>query len=216
MELTTLSTGSKSNCYILQNNESALIIEAGVRKDEVLRVLDYDTSKIQEVLISHQHGDHAKYQREITSLVPAAFRIAFRVSSFRVQHDCDNQGFFIHHPDIGNLMYLTDAYYIPIRPKGLNHLLVEANYSEDILSQNVEKGYLNPGLARRIRENHLSIERLEHWLRLIDTSQLKTVILCHLSDGNSNEEDFKKRIQKITGVPVYIAEKNQKLIFPVL
>jgi hypothetical protein len=34
---------------------------------------------------------------------------------------------------------------------------------------------------------------------------LQEIHLLHLSDANSNEKEFKEKIQKLTGVPVYVA-----------
>jgi phosphoribosyl 1,2-cyclic phosphodiesterase len=136
----------------------------------------------------------------------------FTYQPFDVEHDESNQAFLIKHPDMGSLFYLSDAAYIPAKINGLNHLLIEANYSEDILEQNVQDGRINQRLAERIKENHLSIERLEHWLRLIDLSQLRTITLCHLSDKNSDQEWFKAKIGALTGLPVHIAEPRMSVV----
>lgn len=39
-------------------------------------------------------------------------------------------------------------------------------------------------------------------------SSLNTVILCHLSDGQSDEEAFKKRVNDEFGIMPYIADKG--------
>lgn len=55
MQLVVLGSSSKGNCYLLQNENDCLIIEAGVRFKEVKEVLDFNISKIRGVLISHEH-----------------------------------------------------------------------------------------------------------------------------------------------------------------
>ena len=55
MELTVLSSSSKGNCYILQNDNEALVIEAGVSLLEVKKAVGFNISKIRGVLISHEH-----------------------------------------------------------------------------------------------------------------------------------------------------------------
>lgn len=55
MKLKVLGSGSSGNCYILENDTEALIIEAGVPFMEVKKALDFNISKIQGVVISHEH-----------------------------------------------------------------------------------------------------------------------------------------------------------------
>lgn len=61
MKLTVLASGSKANCYVIQNNSEALIIEAGVSFKEVQKSLDFNISKVAGCLITHEHSDHCKY-----------------------------------------------------------------------------------------------------------------------------------------------------------
>jgi phosphoribosyl 1,2-cyclic phosphodiesterase len=217
MELQVLGTGSAGNCYVLQNDKEALVLEAGVSHKRLLNAINYDTTKVKGLLVSHLHGDHARYLRQYQwtlygdtyghSNILDAYA-GFTYQSIDVEHDAANQAFIIEHPDIGSLFYLSDACYIPAKVNGLNHLLVEANYSEPILEQNVERGLMHRRLAQRIKDNHLSIEALEHWLRLVDISQLQSVTLCHLSDKNSDKYEFKNRIQQLTGVYCSVAQEG--------
>ena len=60
MVLKVLGSSSQGNCYILENRDEALIIEAGVRFIEVKKALGFDIRKVSGCLITHQHNDHAK------------------------------------------------------------------------------------------------------------------------------------------------------------
>ena len=64
MKLRVLGSGSSGNCYILENEAEALIIEAGVPFMEVKKILNFNVRKIVGVVVSHSHGDHAKYISE--------------------------------------------------------------------------------------------------------------------------------------------------------
>ena len=55
MKLRVLGSSSAGNCYILENNTEALIIEAGLPFMEAKKALDFNTKKIQGVVISHEH-----------------------------------------------------------------------------------------------------------------------------------------------------------------
>lgn len=55
MYLKCLGSSSSGNCYILENENEALIIEAGINLSEVKKALNFNISKIRGVLISHEH-----------------------------------------------------------------------------------------------------------------------------------------------------------------
>lgn len=132
------------------------------------------------------------------------------ITAFHAKHDAAEPCMFlISHPEMGTLAFATDTYLIPYDFRGLDHYLIEANYSLKILNEKVCNGSLNTKLAQRIMKSHLSLERAIQQVKGSDT--LQNVILIHLSDSNSNAEEFKAEVQKATGKPVYIADKGLKI-----
>ncbi len=66
MKLTVINSGSKGNCYILHNEDEALMLEAGAPFTEVLRATGAAVcERIEACLLSHEHGDHAKYVKDV-------------------------------------------------------------------------------------------------------------------------------------------------------
>ena len=59
MKLKVLGSNSLGNCYILENKDEALILEAGIKLVNVKKALNYNISKIVGCLVSHEHNDHA-------------------------------------------------------------------------------------------------------------------------------------------------------------
>lgn len=217
MLLKILGTGSDGNCYVLQDQNEACIIEAGVSAKKVLKAINYEPSKVTRLLISHNHGDHAQYRDEILNTLTGDLQCGlslrssgFDVTPFSLNHDVDNVGYVIQKGDV-RLLYASDTASIDYKVPGLTHMLVECNYSEDILANNVEKGIVHPALADRIRANHYSLERLLHYLSIIDKSKLQRIVLCHLSNKNSDAQLFQNEVEKATGLPVHIAEKKQNI-----
>lgn len=84
--------------------------------------------------------------------------------------------------------------------------MIECNHSYDILNSNVESGVLDSGLKNRLIKSHFSLENVKEFLKANDLSQVQEIWLIHLSDGNSNAEQFKREIQELTGKVVYIAD----------
>ena len=64
MKMTILGSRSKGNCYVLQSDSEALIIEAGISLAEVKKALVWDIAKVKVCIISHQHNDHAGHAAE--------------------------------------------------------------------------------------------------------------------------------------------------------
>lgn len=240
MELTVLGSSSAGNCYILQNDTEALVIECGVSLREVKKAVNFNISKIVGCLVSHEHGDHAGHVNEflsarigvyasrgtiskcnlkIISSVPHAIEAGnkhqlgnFTILPFDVKHDCaEPLGFLVKHPEIGVLLFVTDSYSIPYTFAGLTNIMIEANYRIDLLQKNIDAGRIPAALRTRTLEIHMSIDTCREALLANDLSKVNNIILLHLSDGNSNAEEFKRDIHQATGKRVHIANKGFKI-----
>ena len=112
-------------------------------------------------------------------------------------------GFHIIHFDIGNLLYASDTEYIKYRFKNLNHILVEANYSDDL----VERDAVN---REHVLRGHLSLKTALDFISTNDNPALRNVVLLHLSASNSDADDFLQKTRETIkyGADCYIAEKG--------
>lgn len=61
MRLKLINSGSSGNGYALILDDEILLIECGVSEKEMLKAIDYQTSKVAGCLLSHSHGDHANH-----------------------------------------------------------------------------------------------------------------------------------------------------------
>lgn len=238
MELTVLGSSSKGNCYVLQNDTEALIIECGVSLMEVKKALDFNIIKVAGALVSHEHGDHAGHVKEFINAriqVFASFGTFFKshvsdesitileyglkqkignftVLPFEVKHDCaEPMGFLIKHDEIGTLLFATDTYYLPYCFAGLTNIMIEANYRMDLLEKNIESGRIPAKLRDRTLESHMSFDTCLEALQANDLSKVNNIILIHLSDGNSNAVEFRDDIHLATNKTVYVADKGLKI-----
>ena len=239
MKLKTISTGSIGNGYILETDTEALLIECGVKFSEIKKAIDFNFSKIVGCIVTHEHGDHAKYindymkngvkiyatkgtftktgfsvknhnQIEISTSKP--FQVGnFKIIAFDINHDAaEPVGFLIYHPECGTTLYLTDTSYSNYIFNGLNNLIIESNYSDEILEK---KLYGNTFLRDRIIGSHLSLETLIEMLSRNDLSKVNNIVLIHLSDSNSNAVEFKNAVRKATNCNVTVADANQTIPF---
>lgn len=129
----------------------------------------------------------------------------FTIFPFLTEHDtAEPLGFVINHRAIGSILFATDTYYLKYKFKGINHMLIECNYSEDILEE------LEPYQARLFK-SHMSLETLKEFLKASDLSKLEDITLIHISENNGDPERFKEEIESVTGIPVYIAAPNLEI-----
>ena len=129
----------------------------------------------------------------------------WRVMAFEAHHDAPGTaGFWIEDKDGDKLVFLTDSAFSYYTFPGTGVYMVEANFSEKILQRNVDDGLIDAFLARRVTENHMSIERVVVMFTEADLSQCRHIHLLHGSDGNSDSALFKKIVEEATGVPVTV------------
>lgn len=238
MRLNVLGSDSNGNCYVLQNDKEALIIEAGVRFPEVKKALKWQLSKVVGAVITHEHNDHAKYVRDFVSngitvlALPSVFKAkgidslsfrkeiepmhgyivgGFKVFAMPVCHDVPCVGFIIEHEDMGRMLFVTDTMMLEYRVPGLNHILLEANYAEDILDAKIEAGSVPLSMKPRLIHSHMEIETTKGILRANDLSGVNEIVLIHLSNGNSDERRFVREVQETSGKPVYAAVAGLEL-----
>lgn len=232
IDVLVLASSSKGNCYRITDGSTPLLLEAGIQFKEIQKRLNFRISDMAGCLISHEHKDHSKAvpdmmkagvncymsQGTVESLGIDGHRIhvikakqqfqlgTWTILSFETQHDAaEPLGFLLVNQAGDKLLYATDTYYLKYRFKGLTHLMLECNYSLDILRANVDAGMIEPALKDRILKSHFSLEHVKDFLRANDLSQVREIWLLHLSDGNSDAERFKREIQELTGKPVYVA-----------
>lgn len=129
----------------------------------------------------------------------------FKVQAIPLQHSCECYGFLIEHTSIGKLVFCTDCNSVPYRFKDVNHWVIESNYSNDLLIDNM----CNDTYSQSASGNHLEIEDTIDVLKQNFSSSLQTIILIHLSNGNSNAELFKQRVNDELGFDnVFVADKG--------
>lgn len=241
MKLKVLGSSSTGNCYVLANDNEALIIEAGRKFSDIKVALDFNIKKVAACLVSHSHSDHAKYIRDIVkagiiSLAPTdVFEAAglagqssciraleperrykagnFLITPFELEHDVRCFGYLIHHPETGTILFATDTAEIPYEFEGINNMLIEANYCEDIVYQRIYAYQLNAAHQDRVEHSHMSIQSCMRFLNETDLSGVNNIVLIHLSDGNSNADSFLGQVQQATAKTVYIADKGLEIDF---
>ena len=114
-------------------------------------------------------------------------------------------GFLIEHEEFGRLVFCTDTNSIPYKFKNVNHFIVESNYSDELMIDNM----CNDVYSRSASDNHMEINDTIEFLKRNYSSDCNTIVLIHLSQGNADPKAFKKKVQEELGFSnVYVARKG--------
>lgn len=212
---------------LISNSGQIILLDFGCDKKKILRGIDYRVFDVVGAVLSHGHMDHAKsYKWLLQNMIPIytndetveGFEMVtgellkgisekkwlqcgeFKIMGFYVPHDnTPNFGFLIEHEEMGRLLYMTDLEYCPYSFKNLHvqHLLIEANYIEDLVSREAEN------YAHQIR-GHCSLNTCKGIVEANKTPDLQTVTLIHLSDKVCDCNRVLEEIKKVAGERVEV------------
>ena len=223
-------SSSKGNLYTVSDGKTRLMLECGLSWQDTREALDFKTSSIHSILCSHSHADHSRgaagavkagidfwaSEETINHLGLSGHRVhvikplqqfqlnTWRVLPFSVPHDVDNLGFLLANERGDRCLFAIDCSYVPYRFHSLHTIAIGVNYSMDILHENTKKGVIDRAMRTRLLRSHMALETLCDLMRANDLSTVEEIYLLHLSDNNSDADLFKRRVQEITGKPVYV------------
>ena len=73
LKFCSFASGSSGNCYLIKNDSSALLIDAGISGKKIFQgLLDTDTphENVKGLLVTHEHIDHVKSLPIVTKKLP--------------------------------------------------------------------------------------------------------------------------------------------------
>jgi phosphoribosyl 1,2-cyclic phosphodiesterase len=233
MEIRVLNSGSDGNGYAIILSEKILLIECGVPSKVMLKHIDFRISDVEGCIISHGHKDHLghaneykkygfrmymteesmpenapKYMFETIKRMKKNRIGGFEIIPFKVPHnetECD--GFVILHPEIGTLVFITDAEMCPYNLSGINvnHLMIECNYSNKYLDIDSEN-------RSHVLLGHMEFETCKRFIRSINSDKLQSIGLIHLSKKNIDPDEIYAEIsEEFSDKKVWIADRGTRV-----
>lgn len=230
MILNCLGSGSSGNCYLLSTETETFVLDCGLPIREIKKGLDWDISKVVGGVCSHIHSDHSKAVKDFENMgvkmfVPYKFSNhvsaecnyigGFKIKDFaltdkkgKFMHtnndgsECPCYGFLIEHEDMGKMLYITDTELVKWRFSGINHILLGVNYSNDLISNSAKRNHVLGG--------HMSIDTACEFVKN-NNKDLRNVIMCHLSEENSDEEMFLDKMEKCFNGKCFVAKKGTEI-----
>ncbi|MBQ6282907.1 MAG: MBL fold metallo-hydrolase [Bacilli bacterium] len=240
MKVKVLASGSKGNVTYIEDNDTRILIDIGMRccyVEEKLKEMDVDPKDIDAILLTHIHKDHTlglhtfarkynvvaymtpKMQKELDTdnvkYITKEMTIkGINIKVFRTSHDVESYGYIVQD----SLVYITDTGYI--NNKYFDMLsnkkiyIMESNHDIEML----EEGPYPYHLKQRIwsDKGHLSNEMSSEYLSKFIGDNTKVVVLAHLSEVNNTEEkaleEFKNKNKKDIKVVIGKPKETTELI----
>lgn len=223
MELSVIASGSNGNCYLLQENGTSVLIDAGLSFDETARrmaALGKDIHRIDGIVLSHAHADH--YQgigpiarnlhipvytsKEVYSgcgqrlgkVEVRHFEGSFHINGMELtpvetSHDVPSCGFVV-----GRFGIFTDTGRVTSGMKeaigDLDVIVLESNYDEEMLFNGPYPAYLKERIASDY--GHLSNDDASDFISR-HGSHLSLVLLAHLSEKNNTVAKAKEAFETL-------------------
>lgn len=231
-KLKVINSGSSGNAYILECDNETLLIELGVSFQEIIDKLYYNIPKVSGAIVSHKHIDHAN-KRTIEKMIRYGIPVysceevakdnkgvmiakkgrktlvgGFKIKPIPLKHSCECFGYIIETPDNQKIVFATDCCEFLYRIKNVNHWLIECNWSEEVLIDNM----CDNSEMRSRHEHHLELNDTIFALKENLSPSMNTIVLLHLSNGNSDAKRFKEKVcNELSFFNTYVAEKGLKI-----
>lgn len=213
MILKTISTGSSGNCYLLvADSGETLILDAGVPVMDIKKGLNWNLRSVAGCIVSHVHKDHSRSVKELRDMEIKVFTPyqslddmesdekvmltevmgCFRVTAFQVPHNGTRNCGFLISADDQKILYMTDLEYCPysFKKQRINHMLIECNYIKDMVDPNL------PNFCHKVK-GHCELATTKGIVETNNSSDLRTVILCHMGGGTCDNDRIIAEVQKV-------------------
>lgn len=185
------------------DNGIRVLASRGTAKGMMERWIPKSAAHAPEVVPYNEDGSFAQFTLGGFTIVP-----------FNTIHSTEEPtGFYIHHADIGTMMFATDTGYLPRPFAGLNNLMIEANYAPEALEERYLAGKISERRYNHTAQGHMSIKTTLEALRANDLSKVNNIILLHLSEEHADPERFKEMVYQATGKAVYVAQPGLEIEF---
>lgn len=162
--------------------------------------------------IEPKHGASPRY-RSIEPLRAVSVG-RFTILAFPTEHDAEQPyGFLVRYEPTGETaIYATDTFYLRHTFPGVHYWIVECNYVDEIMEQQVVDGEIEKALRDRLRRSHMSLRRLVDSLKVNDLTEARAIVLVHLSGERSDEQAMIRAVIEATGIPnVTAATKGESI-----
>lgn len=211
MKYYVLESGSKGNCTVIKGKETLLVIDCGGTKrylKDRFSELGLDYSKIDALLITHEHSDHIKQLKmfsgvdifspcelqdyAIHKVVPyQQFQIGeFRILPLALSHDVRDVVGYVIDNGYEKLVSVTDTGYVSHlnenHIRNAEYYIFESNYDTGMLMSSDRPVQLKVRIVSDC--GHMGNEDSARVLSRVIGERTREITLAHLSQECNREE----------------------------
>lgn len=216
------ASSSAGNLYEVRSGETRILLDAGLTAREIRRRV-WTLSDVAGLLLSHEHGDHARGARELLACgVPTycsqgtAEALGLRapwlhivrcgrqvrvggvsVIPLAVQHDATEPLAYVLDGD-ERLLWVMDTGRFPWAVPGCAVLAVECNH-HDLSDVPQER-------RRRLLDHHMGLSGVVDLVQALASPALREVHLLHLSREHADPAECCRAVEQIAGCAVTAEE----------
>ena len=229
MKFQSLASSSLGNCYLISDGSSQLLVECGITIKKIMS--NFDLSKIDGCLITHEHNDHSKSAKDIlkfAKVYSSQGTIEAIKQSQSISKDFDYKlialkpnkeikigtfkiiPFNVQHDAAEPFGYLI---YSMVTKKKLlfatDTYYIKPRFKglniiaiECNYSKELISSEITKAQKDRLYKSHFELENVKSFLKANDLKSVEQIYLIHLSSANSDAKKFKREIEALTGIPV--------------
>ncbi len=228
MKCASLISGSKANCFYVESDNSAILVDVGLSLPKIQQSfinLNIDTNKLKGILVTHEHDDHIRHLRRVSSYLQLPVYITeesykksglalrdmrvikandslefgdIEVDAFRVLHDAEMCLGFVFRNQGRKLFFASDIGSFD------DEILRRAENADFIgIESNYDRTMLSKCaypqyLKDRISSGsgHLSNDEASVFVRESFTSKTKNVMFLHISENSNCPTHIEKMIDR--------------------
>lgn len=235
LKIKCFASSSKGNMYLVQNEETKILLECGMNKDYIMRMLNANGMMITDLnacIISHLHTDHSlsvewvkeyiqvysthemhtKYDDVIAMSILSPFKIGtIKVLPIPIEHGKTENNAFIFMDKESSIFFATDFSLMSFDVSNIkfNKIYIELNYNDELL-QEVLDSENDEFRLKHIRQvsTHMSKENCKAHLRKMDLSKCEEIVLLHPSMFLIKKEETKKEFEQEFKIKTYFAREK--------
>jgi len=211
MKFALLASGSKGNCFVLEDDKTLLVIDCGGTKKNIVnnfKELGISVDDVDGLLITHDHSDHIaqiKLFKDVSIYSPVeideidTFEVrsnqSFTIGSLEIMpvalsHDAYNTMGYIINNGQEKLVYMTDTGYVNAKYFSLmdncDYLVLESNHDVEMLMNSRRPAYLKQRICSD--SGHLNNDDCSSIVEKVVGDKTKCVYLAHISQEANTRE----------------------------
>lgn len=235
LNIKCFASSSKGNLYLLENEETRIMLECGVEKKEISKNLRNNGLLITDLngcIVTHYHTDHClsvewvkeyiqvysthEHHSKDDDIIAMSILSPFKIGTIKilpipVEHGKTENNAFVFMDKDSCIFFGTDFSLMSQNVSNFkfNKIFIEANY-DDILLQNALDSEENEFKLKHIRQcsTHMSKENCKLHLKNMDLSKCEEIILLHPSAFLIGKEKTKQEFEQEFKIKTYFAREK--------